>query len=144
MLRSFAVSAAIVLFALILPVAPSLAQVAGRVRVDIVKAGLLLGGGTGRGVLTYRGHDYPFRVTGVSLGLTAGATIGRIEGWAHGIHKVSDFAGSYSSVGLGVVLVGGMSGASLRNDNGVTMRLRGPKAGLEFASNLSRIVISFK
>lgn len=144
MLRSFVVSAAIVLFALVLPATPSLAQAAGRVRADIVKAGLLVGGGAGRGVLIYRGHDYPFRVTGVSFGITAGATIGRIEGWAYGIHRVADFAGVYSSIGGGAALVGGISGVRLRNDNGVTMLLRGPKAGLEFASNIGRIVISLK
>jgi lipid-binding SYLF domain-containing protein len=47
--------AAITLLALIVPVTPSLAQAAGHVRVKIVKAGLLVGGGAGSGVLTYRG-----------------------------------------------------------------------------------------
>jgi hypothetical protein len=143
-LRSLAILAAIALLMSIVPVTPSLAQAAGQVRVKIIKAGLLVGGGGGRGVLTYRGRNYPFRITGVSLGITAGATINRLDGWAYGIKEVSDFAGSYSSLGFGAALVGGVSGVQLRNARGVMMVLQGPKAGMEFAANLSEIVISLK
>lgn len=136
--------AAVALPALIVPVAPSLAQASGDVRLKIVKAGLLVGGGVGSGVLIYRGRTYPFRLSGISLGITAGATVGRLEGRASGIRDVSDFAGSYSSVGGGAALVGGLSGVHLRNEKGVTMVLQGPKAGLEFAANISGITISLK
>jgi len=144
-LRSFFIRvAAITLFAFTVPVTPSFAQVSGQVRVKIAKAALLLGGGAGSGVLTYRGRNYPFRVSGVSLGITAGATVSRLEGWASGIREVSDFAGTYSSVGGGGALVGGVGGVHLRNQKGVTMVLQGPKAGMEFAANLSTITISLK
>jgi hypothetical protein len=109
-----------------------------------MKAGLLVGGGAGKGVLTYRGRNYPFRVSGLSLGVTVGASFGRLEGWASGIREISDFAGTYNSVGGGAALAGGINGAQLRNDKGVTMVLQGPKAGLEFAANLSTIMISLK
>ncbi|UPK29837.1 hypothetical protein IVB26_16125 [Bradyrhizobium sp. 195] len=132
----------IALLALVVPATPSFAQASGQVRVKIVKAGLLVGAGAGNGVLTYRGHNYPFQVSGISLGITAGATIGRLDGWASGIREISDFAGSYSSVGGGAALVGGVNGVHLRNDKGVVIVLRGPKAGLEFAANLSGITIS--
>lgn len=136
--------AVIVLLALIVRVTPSLAQASGDVRLKIVKAGLLVGGGVGSGVLIYRGRTYPFRLSGISFGITAGATVGRLEGRASGIGEVSDFAGAYSSVGGGAALVGGLSGVHLRNEKGVTMVLQGPKAGLEFAANISGITISLK
>jgi hypothetical protein len=136
--------AAIMALALVVPATPSLAQATGHVRVSIAKAGLLVGGGAGSGVLTWRGRNYPFRVSGLSLGITAGATVGRLDGWASGIREVGDFAGTYSSVGGGAALVGGINGVHLRNDKGVTMVLQGPKAGLEFAANLSEITISMK
>jgi lipid-binding SYLF domain-containing protein len=132
------------LIALIVPTTPILAQASGQVRVKIMKAGLLVGGGAGKGVLTYRGRNYPFRVSGLSLGVTVGASFGRLEGWASGIREISDFAGTYNSVGGGAALAGGINGAQLRNDKGVTMVLQGPKAGLEFAANLSTIMISLK
>lgn len=136
--------AAVALLALIVPVTPSLAQASGDVRLKIAKAGLLVGGGVGSGVLVYRGRTYPFRLSGISLGITAGATIGRLEGRASGIRDVSDFAGSYSSVGGGAALVGGLNGVHLRNEKGVTMVLQGPKVGLEFAANISGITVSLK
>jgi hypothetical protein len=130
--------------ALTLPTTLVFAQASGQVRVKILKAGLLVGGGAGTGVLTYRGRSYPFRVSGLSFGITAGATVGRLEGWASGIRDISDFAGTYSSVGGGGALVGGVGGVHLRNDKGVNMVLQGPKAGVEFAANLSEITISLK
>ncbi|MGY4625644.1 hypothetical protein [Bradyrhizobium sp. USDA 4486] len=123
---------------------PSLAQAAGHVRAKIVKAGLLVGGGAGGGVLTYRGKTYPFRISGLSFGITAGATVGRFDGWASGIRDVGDFAGTYSSVGGGFALVGGVNGVHLRNEKGVTIVLQGPKAGLELAANISQITIALR
>ena len=79
--------AVIALFAVVLPAASSLAQAPGYVRVKFVKAGVMVGAGGGSGVLTYRGRDYPFRVSGLSLGVTAGASVSRLEGWASGIGK---------------------------------------------------------
>lgn len=136
--------AVIALFAVIVSGTPSSAQAPGYVRVKLLKAGLMAGGGGGRGVLTYRGRNYPFRVSGVSLGVTAGASLNRLEGWASGIAQVSDFAGTYSSVGAGGTLIGGFGGVQLRNENGVTISLQGPRAGMEFATNISVIRISMK
>lgn len=134
----------IALLALVLPTTPASAQAAGHVRLKILKAGLLVGGGVGSGVLTYRGRDYPFRVSGLSFGLTAGAAVTRLSGWASGIRNVADFAGTYSSVGGGFAFVGGLNGSHLRNERGVTIVLQGPKAGLEVAANLSAITIALK
>src|ERR1700754_3758897 len=120
---------AIAIFALLLPVKSSHAQAPGYVRVNFVKAGLMAGAGAGRGVLTYRGRDYPFRVSGLSLGVTAGASISRLEGWASGIRQVSDFAGTYSSVGGGGAFAGGFGGVQLGNEKGVKIALQGPRAG---------------
>jgi lipid-binding SYLF domain-containing protein len=143
--RSFACClAAITLLAVAALTTPSFAQASGHVRVKFVKAGLLVGGGAGSGVLTYRGRNYPFSVSGLSLGVTAGASVSRLEGWASGIREVRDFAGTYSSVGGGGALVGGAGAVHLRNEKGVTIALQGPKAGVEFAANLSEITISLK
>jgi hypothetical protein len=136
--------AAIAVFAFAVPATPSLAQAPGHVRVKLVKAGLMLGAGGGSGVLTYRGRDYPFRVSGLSLGLTAGASVSRLTGWASDIRQVSDFAGSYNSVGAGGAFVGGIGGVHLVNQKGVRIDLQGPRAGMEFAANLSEIRISLK
>src|SRR6266851_6327615 len=43
-------------------------------RLVFAKAGLIADAGAGRGVLTYGGLDYPFRVYGLSVGVTDGAS----------------------------------------------------------------------
>jgi len=136
--------ALITLFAVVVSATSSFAQASGHVRVTFVKAGLMLGAGGGSGVLTYRGHHYPFRVSGLSLGVTAGASVSRLEGWASSIRQVSDFAGTYSAVRAGGALVGGAGGVHLWNGKGVRLDLQGPKVGIEFAANVSGFDISLK
>jgi hypothetical protein len=144
MMSSIIRLAVITFFAVVLQATSSLAQAPGYVRVKFLKASVMAGAGGGSGVLTYRGRDYRFRVSGFSLGVTAGASVGRFEGWASGIRQLSDFAGTYDSVGGGGALLGGVGAVDLRNDKGVIIALRGPKAGMEFAANLSKISISLK
>jgi hypothetical protein len=121
--------------------APSHA-VTGIVRVTIAKAGFIVGAGGGKGVLTFRHRNYPFTVQGLSVGLTAGASINRLVGRAEYISELGDFAGTYSVVGAGGALVGGVGGVQLRNDKGVTITLQGPKGGVEVSANITKVVIT--
>jgi hypothetical protein len=115
----------------------------GYVQVEFLKAGLIVGAGFGRGMLIYHGRDYRFRISGLSLGLTAGVSSTRLDGRAANLHRLSDFAGTYSAVGLGGAWVAGVGGVRLMNGKGVTITLRGNRAGLEIAANLSGIRIEF-
>jgi hypothetical protein len=123
---------------------PSHAQAPGYVSVAFAKAGLIVGAGKGRGVLTYRGRDYPFRVSGLSLGITIGASAMRLTGRVSGLREVKDFSGNYEAVGAGGALVGGFGGVQLTNKKGVTITLQGAEAGMEFAANRSGIRISLQ
>jgi hypothetical protein len=66
----------------------------GFVRVDVVKAGLIAGAGIGRGVLSFQGRHYRFRIFGLSLGATAGTSASRLSGHVANLHQPG-------SVGLG-------------------------------------------
>lgn len=132
------------LVAMILLVTPCFAQATGHVQVKFVKAALVVGGGGGNGVLIYRGRQYRFVVSGFSLGITAGASVSWLEGTASGIRDVNDFAGSYALVGAGGAWAAGVGGVSMRNEHGVVLILKGPKAGLEFAANLGGLTISLR
>ena len=123
---------------------PCRAQVTGTVKASFAKAGLVVGAGSGRGVLTYRGRDYPFRISGVSLGVTIGASAMRLTGRAQNIRDVADFEGAYNAVGGGGSFVGGVGVVQLTNEKGVMITLQGPKAGMEFAANLSALRISLR
>ena len=116
--------------------------ITGTVRLTMVKAGLGVGAGAGRGVLTFRHRNYPFTVQGLSLGLTAGASVSKLTGRVAYINELGDFAGTYSVVGIGAALVGGVGGVQLRNAKGVTLILQGPKAGLEVSANVTKVVIT--
>jgi hypothetical protein len=115
--------------------------ITGAIHVTIAKAGLIVGAGAGRGTLTFRHRAYPFTVQGLSLGVTAGASVSKLHGRADYIDELSDFAGYYTVVGGGAALVGGVSGVQLRNDKGVIITLVGLKVGVELAANLSSVVI---
>jgi hypothetical protein len=123
---------------------PSYTQALGSVRVVFAKAGLVAGAGGGRGVLTYRGRDYPFRVSGLSLGVTIGASIMRLTGSVSGLRDVKDFSGTYDAAGGGGAWIGGLGGVQLSNGKGVLITLQGVEAGMEFAANRSAIRISLR
>ena len=123
-------------------VAPPSHAITGTVRVTIGKAGFILGAGGGKGTLTFRHRNYPFTVQGLSLGVTAGASINKLVGRAAYINELSDFSGIYSVVGAGGALVGGIGGVQLRNAKGVTITLQGPKGGLELSANITKVVIT--
>jgi hypothetical protein len=115
----------------------------GSVRVVFTKAAFVGGAGFGRGVLTFEGRKHPFKVYGLSLGVSIGASIAKFVGQAAYLNQLSDFEGSYSSVGVGGAAIAGGGGVQLKNDKGVIITLHGVRAGLELASNLSGIRIAF-
>ncbi len=123
---------------------PSHSQAPGYVRVVFAKAGLVVGAGGGRGVLTYRGRDYSFKISGLSLGVTIGASAMRLTGRVSGLREVKDFTGTYDAVGAGGAFVGGLGGVRLTNKKGVIIALQGMEAGMEFAANRSAIRISLQ
>jgi hypothetical protein len=49
----------------------------------------------GRGALTFRGRNYPFKVSGDSLGATIGASITKFIGRAPNMRGAGDIAGTY-------------------------------------------------
>jgi hypothetical protein len=114
----------------------------GTVRVTVAKAGFILGAGGGKGVLTFQHRNYPFAVQGLSLGLTAGASINNLVGRAEHIKELGDFAGTYTVMGAGAAVVGGVGGVHLRNAKGVKIILQGPKGGIEASANVTRVVIT--
>src|SRR5260370_17566108 len=94
MLSAFRV-AVIALFAVVVPATSSFGQAAGYVRVKFVKAGLMIGAGGGSGVLSFLGRDYPFTISVLSLGVTAGSSAIRLKRWASLIRASHAFALPY-------------------------------------------------
>jgi hypothetical protein len=122
---------------------PSQAET-GSVRVVFTKAGFIVGVGGGRGVLTFRGRNYPFTVSGMSLGATIGASTNKLVGRALNMHAPGDLAGAYSAIGAGGALAGGAGGVQLQNAKGVILQLQGVKVGVELSASVGGVEITME
>jgi len=116
----------------------------GSISLVITKGGFILGAGGGRGILTFRGHHYRFRVSGISVGATIGASTTKLVGRALNMHAPGDLAGSYSTIGAGGALVGGVGAARLHNAKGVVLQLSGGKVGLELSAAVGGMKITME
>jgi hypothetical protein len=122
---------------------PTLAET-GAVRVVFTKGGFIVGVGGGRGVLTFRGKNYPFTVSGMSVGFTVGASTTKFVGRALNLRSPGDLAGSYAAGGAGGALAAGAGGVQLQNANGVILQLSGPKVGAEVSAAVGGVTITMQ
>ena len=122
---------------------PALAEV-GAVSVVFTKGGFIVGVGGGQGVLVFRGHRYPFTVSGASIGFTIGASTTKLVGRALNINNPADIAGSYAVIGAGGAIAAGAGGVQLQNGNGVILQLSGPKVGVELSAAMGGVTISMR
>jgi hypothetical protein len=116
----------------------------GSVRVVFTKGGFIVGVGGGNGVLTFRGHHYPFTVSGMSIGATIGASTTQFVGRALNMHSPGDIQGTYSAVGAGGALAAGAGGVQLQNEKGVILQLHGPKVGVELSAAVGGVQIALR
>ena len=78
----------------------------GTVRIQIVKAGFIVGVGGGKGTLTFNGKSYPLSIGGVSVGTIGVATV-NLAGTARNLRTAADIAGTYAAASASVAIVGG-------------------------------------
>jgi hypothetical protein len=116
----------------------------GAVRVVFTKGGFIVGVGGGRGVLTFRGHHYPFRVSGMSFGATIGASTTDLVGRALNMRSPGDIAGNYGAIGAGGALAAGAGGVQLQNEKGVILQLHGVKVGVELSAAVGGVQIALE
>jgi hypothetical protein len=94
----------------------------------------------GTGTLHYQGRDYPFRFSGVSA-----ADLGVKGIWGTGevyhLWRLEDFAGNYDAVSLGLTIAGGAAAASMENQNGVVIRVRGATLGLQVNLSVEGVAV---
>ena len=110
--------------------------------MHIASAGFIFGVTGGSGTLTFRGHQYPLRIGGISAGALIGVSATDLVGTASNLHAPGDIAGIYSAIGAGMSVAGGRSAAQLSNANGVVLRLHGRQVGFSFSIDLSGMSIS--
>ena len=87
-----------------------------------------IGWSWGKGVLTYKGKTYPFKVEGLSVG-EVGVTKAEASGNVFTLKKVEDFSGIYRAAGVGGTAVKGGEATALQNENGVVIELKSATKG---------------
>jgi len=115
----------------------------GSVRLNIVKAGFIIGVGGGSGVLHYHGRNYPLRLGGIGIGSLGVASVS-LAGTASNLRSPSDIAGTYGAAGAGATFVGGAQVVTLRNERGVVLRLSGPQIGFQVSLGLAGMTIAMQ
>jgi hypothetical protein len=88
-----------------------------------------IGWSWGKGVLTYKGKDYPFKVEGLSVG-DVGVTKADAVGKVYHLKKMSDFNGTYTSAAAQGTLGGGAGVSAMKNQNGVVIELTSTTQGV--------------
>ena len=116
----------------------------GTVRVVFTKGGFIVGVGGGQGVLHFRGHRYPFRVSGMSVGFTIGASTTQLSGHALNLRSPSDIQGHYAVLGAGGALAAGAGGVQLQNEKGVILQLAGGKVGVELSAAVGGVTVALQ
>jgi hypothetical protein len=101
-------------------------------RMSIGGVHLGIGGSSGSGTLTYRGRNYPFRVSGMAVG-RVGVTNSSAVGDVFNLRHLQDFNGNYTVSGAGtrgVTLGAGRTGTIMSNQAGVIVRISSTQRGV--------------
>lgn len=149
MMKSFKIIGATLLATSLLAGGPALAaeskRPVGKVTIAERQFGLLLGGSTGSGTLTFHGKKYPFKLKGLSAGLNVGVSKMSAVGAVYDLKQVADFSGTYTKLESSVALGGGVGGLHLKNEHGVIMELHSRTKGLDInIASMSGITITMK
>ena len=116
----------------------------GTISIRIFKAGFVVGGSAGSGVLTFQGRSYPLSIGGLSYGFTFGASETHFHGTVSNIRRPSDINGVYGQGGAGAAVGRGAQGIVLANQSGAVLTLAGEQTGLIVSADLSGLVLTLK
>ena len=116
----------------------------GTVSLTIYKAGWIIGGSGGSGVLTFRGRSYPLSSGGLDYGLVFGGSKTVLRGRVSNIYRPSDVAGVYGAAGAGLAVGSGARAIVLTNQKGAVLELSGRQVGLMANADLSGLAITLK
>ena len=116
----------------------------GTVVLTIYKAGWIIGGSGGSGVLNFRGRSYALSTGGLDYGLVFGGSKTVLRGRVSNINRASDVAGVYGAAGAGLALGRGARAIVLSNQKGAVLELSGTQTGLMANADLSGLAIPMR
>ena len=116
----------------------------GSVSLTIYKAGWIIGGSGGSGVLRFHGRVYGLSTGGLDYGLVFGGSKTVLHGRVSHINRPSDVAGVYGAAGAGLAVGAGARAIVLTNQKGAVLELSGRQVGLLVNADLSGLAITLK
>jgi hypothetical protein len=119
------------------------AEPSGTVEIEAKSLKLILGGGSGKGVLHYQGKDYPFTAKGLSVA-GVGYTEIKAAGNVYFLNTIEDFPGTYAAMGMGGTVAKGTGGSRFKNTKGVFMVLVEQTKGLGVDLGLGGIQVTLE
>ena len=111
---------------------------------SVLKAGWVIGGSGGSGVMRCPGRNYPISIGGISAGFVFGASETRFNGRATFHGSPYNVAGVYGAGGAGAAVGVGAQVIALVNEKGSTLTLSGRQVGLQINADLSGLAISMR
>ena len=117
--------------------------VSGTITLSAKGAAAGVGYTWGDGILTYRGHKYPFTVNGITV---ADVGFSRVTGHGRVYHlnKLQDFSGTYAAATGEATLGSGLGGQILQNGNGVQIRIDQTTKGARLQGSADGIKLTLK
>ena len=114
----------------------------GTITFEAEQFRLILGGGSGKGVLTFQGKTYPFTFKAGSVG-GIGITKNEGTGQVYFLNKLEDFPGTYTAVGAGATAVKGAAKGSFENDRGVYVAVTSKTEGAALSLGITAATVEF-
>ena len=124
----------------------AIAQTKGNPSIEftIWRAGFIVGGSGGSGVMMVGDKGYHLAIGGVSIGATIGVARAEFIGEVLNLKQPSDIEGTYTAVSAGGALAGGAGIADLQNSRGVRLKIQGRQIGLMVSIDLSGLQIALR
>ena len=116
----------------------------GQINIQFFKAGWVIGGSYGKGVMSFRGEQYLLEVGGLSYGFTFGGSQTSLEGRVRNIRRAEDVNGVYGAGSAGAAIFKGGQAIILTNQNGAILELSGTQTGLIVNFDLSGLALTVK
>ena len=89
----------------------------GTVTIELTSVGAIVGAQWGKGVLTYKGKQYTFKVRGIQIA-TVGISTATLKGKAYNLAALGDFPGQYAAMTAGAAVFKGKQGQAFENHQG--------------------------
>lgn len=104
----------------------------GFVSIQLTRVSAGVGVQWGKGVLTYKGKKYTFKVQGLQIG-SAGISKLTAKGEVYNLFELAQFPGQYAAVGAGAAIIKGKEGHDFRNPKNVHIVFKGTAKGLNLS-----------